>query len=210
MSAQARASEKAHPDSPAAPTDELGSFRAPPHAATLGLALYLAGMSIAFIWLLLGYAIMKSRPSMPDIPLPAWFWLSTGLVLIASLFIHWSWRGAAAGSTPTARHGLSGALALGVLFLVSQAFGFVALLGAHAGVPATEQLARMVFFLGLLHGLHALGGLVLGAVLLGRVLRGDVGDITRHRLGLTVAYWHFLAIVWMAMFAMFLLAPGPA
>ena len=70
---------------------------------------------------------------------------------------------------------------------------------------ATTPAVAFFLIIALLHGLHVLGGLLpLGRVGV-RLLRGDKVAELRLIVELCTAYWHFLLVVWLLLFAMLLL-----
>ena len=55
-----------------------------------------------------------------------------------------------------------------------------------------------------MHGLHLLGGLVALSRTAGKVWHGAYAERMRLSVGLCAAYWHFLLLVWIALFALLL------
>ncbi len=88
-------------------------------------------------------------------------------------------------------------IALGAAFLANQGLEYAAL-----DFTATEHAYGSLFFLMTgFHGAHVLGGLVL----LGAMLAVATGRTSRAPLASTMSvatyYWHFVDVVWVAMFA---------
>jgi heme/copper-type cytochrome/quinol oxidase subunit 3 len=106
--------------------------------------------------------------------------------------------------------------ALAVLFLIVQSPCMAQVLGEHRQLAAAAEankgprgfapvsLYGLVFVLILLHAMHVLGGIVALAVVTWRA-RGHRYDHENY-MGVQFAarYWHFLDIVWITMFTMFL------
>jgi cytochrome c oxidase subunit 3 len=92
-------------------------------------------------------------------------------------------------------------LLMGVIFLGIQAFDYYTLVthdafGINSGVYGTLFYTMTGF-----HGAHVLGGVVGLAVILSRGLQGQFS--ARHHVAVEAvsAYWHFVDIVWIALFA---------
>jgi heme/copper-type cytochrome/quinol oxidase subunit 3 len=106
--------------------------------------------------------------------------------------------------------------ALAVMFLIVQSPCMAQVLGEHRHLAAVAEVNKypgqfapvslygLVFVLILLHALHVLGGIVALGIVTWRA-RGHKYDHENY-LGVQFAarYWHFLDIVWVAMFTMFL------
>ena len=95
---------------------------------------------------------------------------------------------------------LSLTIVLGTLFLGGQAYEYYSLI-AIEGVTANSGIYATTFFaLTGLHGLHVLAGL---GLLVAMYIRGLAGHFTsQHYFGLEGAtyYWHFVDVVWVALY----------
>jgi cytochrome c oxidase subunit III len=181
-----------------------------PAAALTGLRLYFGVASVMFV--LVGAAYLMHRGvghdmamddgagsgRLPSLPL---LWFNTAILALDSL----AWRrarvAAAAGSTERLRPALLMGGGLAILFLVGQAVAWWQLR------PMAPASAITFFYLiSALHGLHLVGGLVAW----GRTLAGLSPDADQARVAVRVRlcadYWHFLLLVWLAMFALLLAA----
>jgi cytochrome c oxidase subunit III len=211
--------------------DPLETFRAPPGAGTLGTWVLVAGLAIAFTWLLFGYAVTRSRSPVPGLAVPVWFWFSTFALLVSSVTLHWSYLSAKMARVTVAHRALLLSTVLGGVFVVLQTPGLVELVQMHrqsavnaAGVTsgvAAEATSGMtsgvtsgggaaaymlILVLVSLHGLHALGGLVRMTVLNRRAHHVTAGQNGAAHLKQMCLFWHFLAIAWVVMFGVILWA----
>lgn len=193
------------------PTDHaagpLESFHAPPGAGTLGTWMFTAGLTIAFAWLLIGYVYVRSGPGVESPAVPVWFWFSTFVLLVSSVTLHWSYLSAKMGRLTVSGIALHLSTMLGVLFLVLQTPGLVALVRLHRQAQAPNATAYMlVLALVALHGLHALVGLGRMAVLNRRAHTENAHAHGAAHLKQMCLFWHFLAVVWVVMFGVILWA----
>lgn len=97
---------------------------------------------------------------------------------------------------------------LGAIFVSGQAFEYAEL--AHAGASFSSSPHFSIFFLATgFHGLHVLGGLVAFLFVLARAFAAK--KFTHHEEVSAICvsyYWHFVDIVWVALFAVvYLLDP---
>ena len=102
-------------------------------------------------------------------------------------------------STPRLIGWLIVTLLLGAAFLGFEIHDFLAM-AAKGGVPTRSGFLSAFFDLVPLHGLHVIGAAVWLVCLLGQIARYGVD--TRTKLGIMrlALFWHFLDIIWVAIF----------
>jgi len=173
-------------------------------AVRLAMRLFLASLGMLFAAGLVGYLVIRLRapewppPGSPG--LPAGLWLSTGLVLASSAAMLLAERAARRGRRRAPGRWLVCALLLTLGFLAAQVLNWMQV--AAAAVFPQESLAAFGFFvLTFLHALHVVGGLVPLIVVTLRAREGGYAGAGREGLHHVGMYWHFLAITWIAIFA---------
>jgi cytochrome c oxidase subunit 3 len=196
------------PSAPASdpqPHDSLAAFRAPAGTAVFGMSVAIASLSMAFGAAIIGYLVIRSRTDV-TLALPTWFWLSTFVILVSSVALHWALLSARNNRPRTSRVALMLTALLALLFLLTQAPGLWQLLDAHR-VLAEQHLFlyRLVLFLVVLHGVHVLGGLIPLLLMAAKSITKPYDAEHAGSLTLMSMYWHFLAIVWVVMFNVFLI-----
>ncbi|HEX7094461.1 MAG TPA: cytochrome c oxidase subunit 3 [Acidimicrobiales bacterium] len=125
--------------------------------------------------------------------------LGTALLLLSSVTVHAGAKAARAERLDTMRHWLLATIALGA--------GFLLLLAREwSELPFSvddHAFGTMFYTLTGFHGLHLLAGLVAMVVVIWRsiagVVREDAIDVVSY-------YWHFVDIVWIALFTSVYLA----
>lgn len=181
-----------------------------PAAALTGLRLYFGVASVMFLLIAAAYLMHRGvghgmvtdhgagSGRLPPLPL---LWFNTAILALDSL----AWRqarvAATAGNTERLRPALLTGGGLAILFLVGQAVAWWQLR------PMAPASAVTFFYLAsALHGLHLVGGLVAW----GRTVAGLSSNAEQNRVAVRVRlcadYWHFLLLVWLAMFALLLAA----
>ncbi|HEY7116300.1 MAG TPA: cytochrome c oxidase subunit 3 [Tepidisphaeraceae bacterium] len=189
-------------------TPRQPSFKNP---GTVGMILFLAALFMLFAASLLGYILIRlnkqSTIPLGSIALPRLLWLSTVLVIGVSVALGLATRQIRQGRHRSYRNALTAALALAAGFLTVQAPAMVRLLSEHQQLRATGlHLYGLLFFLVLLHAMHVLGGMV---ALVWVTVKAHGGAYDRPPPGhdpirYTTLYWHFLDMVWIVMFSIFI------
>lgn len=140
------------------------------------------------------------------ISLPLWIWASTLFVFCSSVALHQALQWARMGLPGQATVAFRGATALGWGFAILQVPGLLALIGRYRGVEGARPIAVfLVVALSGLHLLHAAGGVAAMTRLAVRAGRVPLDGSVPAAWGHMAVYWHFLAAVWLALFATFAL-----
>lgn len=203
-----------------------------PHGTgTLGMWLFLIALGILFASSLIGYVVIRLStlepgldpvtgaivrepgPPLGSIPIPPGLWVATTVMLASSFSIHLALRAIRQERQIVFLRCLMVTAALALMFLVIQVPSLWALLqehktftaqvrqGANAGLPPYS----MVFFLILVHALHLVGGLVPLGIVMRHAQRHRYDHESHNPVKYLAMYWHFLDVVWLSLFAGFLL-----
>ncbi len=126
-----------------------------------------------------------------------------GVLLAASVAMQFAANAAGDGRREFARNALVAAGALSIAFLAGQVLAWRAVGPSLYFVQGSPAIA-FFYVLTIVHGLHLVGGLyVLGRSSL-RFARGAELVDLRQSLSLCATYWHFLLLVWLAVFGVLL------
>jgi len=88
-------------------------------------------------------------------------------------------------------------LVLGIIFLVGQVYDYL-----HLGFGVTDTAFGSTFYtLTGFHGAHVLGGAIMLSVILYRGLAGQFSARHHDAVEATSLYWHFVDVVWIALFS---------
>jgi cytochrome o ubiquinol oxidase subunit 3 len=96
-------------------------------------------------------------------------------------------------------------LVLGVTFLDFELHDFVSMF-AKDGVPSRSGFLSAFFDLVPLHGLHVAGGCIWLICLVGQIAKYGVDTQVKHGVMRLALFWHFLDIVWIAIYSVVYLA----
>ncbi len=174
---------------------------APETAARRGLLVLLFSLTALFGLLVSAYLFRMRFGDWVTLSTPGILWLSTALLLAASIAFEWSRRSLASGNTPTARTALYAAGGLAIAFLLAQWWAWRELMAL--GYYLRTNPANSFFYLVTgMHAVHVIAGLAGWLITLGRLRRND-----RPRAAVTICgiYWHFLLVVWLVLYAVLLL-----
>ena len=187
---------------------------------SLGMWLFIAALFMLFASSLLAYILIRLNAAKPHeveiigypktvIPLhtlhlPVTLWASTFLVVGVSIAIAVAQFFFRRHLQQPYRISLIVALALAAEFISVQTPAMANLVRSHRDMIGQHiHLYGLLFVLVLLHALHVVGGMIgLGRLVI-KVQHGDYdpSDINPSRN--VALYWHFLDLVWIAMFATF-------
>lgn len=191
----------------AKPWLEQGSTAAFPHtesgsmpAAKIGLGVFLAVVGCLFALFASAYFMRMGFPDWRALPLPSTLWLNTGILVLSSVALQCAVFAVRNGQFDMVRLGLVTGGLTALAFLAGQVVVWRELVAG--GYFLSSNPANSFFYLiTAMHGLHILGGLVA----LGRTTATAWRPGPQERLTLSVelcaTYWHFLLLVWLAIFA---------
>jgi len=176
----------------------------------MGMLLFIASLAVLFAASLVGYVVIRyTNPSGPppgSLEIPRSLWLSTGALLLAGGSIHVCQRRARRLDFEIAERWLVITALLSLGFVLLQVPGMLRLLEGHGSAMEDDVgVYGLTFSLVVLHALHVVGGLVPLAVVVFRAVRFGINSTHVRTVRLCALYWHFLEIVWLTMFATFLI-----
>ena len=177
-----------------------------PPAGKVALKVFFAVVTVLFALLSVSYAermiVAKSRP----LPEEWLMWVNVGSLVLCSIAFQWAWVSAKRSDRDGVKGGLAAGGALTLIFLLGQLLAWQQLNASNLYV-GTSPANSFFFLITGLHGLHLLGGLVVWVNTVFRLWRGTEMSRLRLSIELCTMYWHFLLIIWVALFGL-LFFPG--
>lgn len=165
------------------------------------MILFLGSELMFFAALFASYFTLRSQsPAWPprgtilDLPEATAF---TAILIASSGAMERGLRRVARGDVPRMRRWIRIALVLGVVFLAGQAYGYLRA-NFHIG---TGAFGSTFYALTGFHALHVLGGLLVMLVVLRRSAAGAYSSDRHEGVAAAAYYWHFVDVVWLALFA---------
>lgn len=197
MSAVLRAAAGPRDDVPGASAGATAGQGDGASPGSIGLWVFMAVATSLFSLFTAAYIMRAASRDWMPVVLPWQLWLSSALLIAASLALVRAGAGVRRGDATAARAAvrLGGALALSFLIVQGWAWGE---LGERLVTPLGQVAASFFFLLTAMHGLHVAGGLLAWM----RVLRSwDVRHCAMP-VRLLGRYWHFLLLLWLALLAL--------
>lgn len=184
--------------------DDDAARRYVPGAGLFAMRFVLVSITTLFITIGIAYFYRSRSPvNWQHIRVPPLLWVSTALILLSS----WTLESARASleRRVVVRYvrWVETTVAIGVAFLVSQLLALRELVAQGIYLRHNPHSSLFYVVTGA-HGLHLLGGMAALSYLLLRHF-----DFTRRRsrTAATALYWHFLSLLWLALFVGLLLWP---
>jgi cytochrome c oxidase subunit 3 len=164
---------------------------------------FLGVISSMFGLFMISYYSRSRFPDWEVLADPAILWANTAVLILASLAMQLSSTAARRNEIPAMRRALLAGALLTLLFVAGQWVAWNQLIDGGYYARGNPSFAFFYLFTGL-HALHLLGGLWY----LVRVARGmrREGTMERVRQSVTLSatYWHYLLLVWLALFILLL------
>lgn len=173
----------------------------------LGIILFIASELMLFVGLIASYVVLRygsgNFAGMSPLPIGLTA-ISSPLLILSSITLFLGSRALKRGEYQRFRSSTFVTFVLGLAFMVFQIIEWNQLIAAGID-PAKNVRGGMFYMLSWAHGAHVLGGVVLLAVLSFRVLRNRITEKQKGFLSVTAIYWHFVTLMWVAIFAMLFL-----
>jgi len=169
----------------------------------VGLGVFLAVATSFFALLITAYHMRMMEADWTNLDLPRVLWLNTAVLVLASVAMQWTVGAARRGQIDSVKAGLVASGVFSFAFLAGQIWAWQQLVATGHYSAANPAYAFFVL-LTAVHGVHLLGGLAVWARATVRAARG--ADFAKIRLSveLCTVYWHFLLVVWAALFGVLL------
>lgn len=152
------------------------------------------------------YIVSSSREDwLQDFDLPAAFFVSTMIIIFSSFTYHFAKNAESSGAHRRSTMLLLITLALGLLFIGIQFFGFSELiaLGYYFTGPTSTITMSYIFLIAMVHIVHVIAGLISLSVVTYNQHKGKYrkGNLLGMELGIT--FWHFLGGLWLYLILFF-------
>jgi cytochrome c oxidase subunit 3 len=176
------------------------------NTALLGMLLFIGSELMFFAGLFAAYFNARAAaPQWPPegvtfiqpVPLPL---IVTGILVTSSFTMQWAVGRIRKGDRAGMNRAIVVTLVLGITFLFLQVYDYLELVQEHGFGINSGIYGTLFFTLTGFHGAHVFGGVVGMTVILLRGLSGQFS--ARHHVAVEAvsAYWHFVDVVWIALF----------
>ena len=146
-----------------------------------------------------------------EFKIPSNFTISTILIVASSISMQWAYFAAKKNKLDQNRLALGITLLLGIGFIISQIYGYKALIADNVYLTGLVKVGnKMVspvsgsffYVITSVHALHVIGGIIFVLATLISSLRFRVHSKNMLRINLCTTYWHFIGVLWVYLFAL--------
>jgi cytochrome c oxidase subunit III len=176
------------------------------HQHKLALWVGIGSIIMMFAAFTSAYVVRRAAGNWFEFRLPNIFWVNTAVILLSSLTIHAAYRAFCKGKERAYKGLLAATFVLGLLFVVLQYQGWIAL-DAIGATFTINPSSSFIYVISGLHAAHVLGGIVALTVALAHayILPYKPTPKRKVRFELVVQYWHFVDILWLYLMVFFTL-----
>jgi cytochrome c oxidase subunit 3 len=178
------------------------------HPKRMLMWLYLISTLMAFAGLtsavVVSYGDHAMRGTWASYNLPDIFQITTVLVVLSSITMHWAFIAARRDNYTQVNIGLIITIGLGILFLVGQYLGFQSLI--EKGIYLVQQpddpspSGSFIYVLTGLHGLHLIAALIVLTIMVIKAILYQIHSKNTLGLELATTFWHALGFLWVYLF----------
>lgn len=170
-------------------------------AAKIGLGVFLAVVGALFAIFTSAYFMRMPMAEWRPVPVPGLLWFNTGVLVASSIALQWAVIAVRRGRMGDVRWGLLAGGFTASAFVAGQLAAWQRL--ADAGYFVAANPADSFFYLITgMHGLHVVGGLVALGRTAAKAWDDVATDRVRESVTLCATYWHFLLVIWLALFGL--------
>lgn len=137
------------------------------------------------------------------VPLPRVFWWNTGILILSSVLLDLARRQLRKNNRVAFNWLWLAGTVLGFGFLVGQVIGWEQLVSQ--GFYIRGNISSSFFYiLTWAHATHAIAGLIALSYVAFQAFRFRLGPVKRTVVTVSIVFWHFLDVLWLALMALFL------
>ena len=163
----------------------------------------LAVVTILFLFLTNAYVFRMNFEDWQPLPMPSLLWVNTCSLLVASIGMAWAARSTKKNDLTNLKTGLLLGGLFALFFLTGQFWAWQQLI-AYGYLMANNPANTFFYLITALHGIHILCGFVAWAVITKKSWSPNDNGPSRSQVSLLATYWHYLLLIWVMMFGLFL------
>ena len=164
-----------------------------PHKFTLWVGI--GSIVMMFAGLTSAYIVKRNQAGWVSYNLPVAFYYSTVVIILSSLTIHLAEKAFKVREMSKYRKLIALTLFLGLIFTVTQFFGFKEFWKMGMTLQANVSFSFLYVIVGL-HALHIIGGVVAMIVMSLKAFSSKSRSYSIVPVELISTYWHFVDILW--------------
>jgi len=189
-------------EGPGRPFSLAGQSARWPGTCSIGLWVFIGVATTLFSLFIAAYVMRLANADASAIAMPWQLALSSSWLLLSSLLLQGAAHATLSGRPEGGRVWLAAAGGCALAFLAAQGWAWQALLAQQVS-PTGNPAASFFYVLTALHALHLAGGLAGWSLAARAAWREREPAVAAWRIALCARYWHFLLLVWLALYACF-------
>lgn len=169
------------------------------HPQKFAMWLFLVSVVMIFISLSSAYIVKKSIGEWEFINFPPLFKVTTGIIILSSVSMHWAYLSAKRNSIKNIRIGLVVTALLAIAFVIGQYMAWGQLVEAGHYFVGNPSSSFIYVFTGL-HVIHLLGAIIFLLIVLSKAFKYQVHSKSLVRIEMCATFWHFLGGLWLYLY----------
>ena len=169
------------------------------HPQKFAMWLFLVSVIMVFISLSSAYIVKKAVGEWVYINFPSLFRVTTLLIILSSVSMHFAYLSAKRNNINNIRIGLVITALLAFAFVVGQYFAWGQLVEAGHYFVGNPASSFIYVFTGL-HIAHLIGALIFLFIVLGQSFKYKVHSKSLVRIEMCTTFWHFLGGLWLYLY----------
>lgn len=169
------------------------------HPKKFAMWLFMISVTMIFASLTSAYIVKKAEGNWSLIEFPSYFMLTSVLIVLSSVSIHFAYISAKRNNLLNIRLGLVITGLLAVAFTIGQFLSWGQLVNQDVFFVGNPVGSFIYVFTGL-HVAHLFGGLIFLTVVLYNSFKYKVHSKNLAQLEMCITYWHFLGGLWLYLY----------
>lgn len=174
------------------------------HPQKFGMWLFIITVIMIFVSLTSAYVVKKGAGDWQYIEMPQLFQLTTIIIVLSSVSMHFAYISAKRNNLFNIRLGVVFTAIMAVAFIIGQIQAWDELVDQGAYFVGNPAGSFIYVFTGL-HVAHLVGGIIFLIIVLISAFRYQVHSKRLARIEMCTTYWHFLGGLWMYLYLFLLI-----
>lgn len=166
--------------------------------------LFIVTVMMVFAGITSAYIVKQGEGNWKIIDMPISMWVTTGVIILSSITMHWTYLSAKADNLELVKVGMGLTTFLGLVFLGGQWYVWTQLVAQEVFLVGNPAGSFLYIFTGL-HAAHLISGIIFLIIVLISTFKYKVHSKNMVRLDMCTTYWHFLGGLWVYLFIFLLL-----
>lgn len=159
----------------------------------------MVSMVMLFAGLTSGYIVRRAEGNWTQFELPSLFYLSSGIIVISSIFMQWAVRASRTNQQAILKSSLIATLGLGLAFIFTQFLAWNMLVQQGIFLVGNPS-GSFLYVISGLHLAHLIGGVLYLIYVITKAIREKINSTNYLAVQLCATYWHFLGGLWIYLF----------